>query len=226
MEQARADWGQDSPLYQVRILGNFPASGSHGLIRLDWLEEAQRAPAEDGGYALGVDVARSGADETALALLQGNRLVELATWRGQDTMKTVGAVKGYADAHPGVAIAVDDGGVGGGVVDRLRELDIAVHQVKFGAAPEGRLSVHFKNKVSEMYWVLREELREGKLALPDEPKLFAQLTQVEWEQESDRAIRVHKRGREGRAPSPDRADALALAVEARLWRERGPGLWV
>ena len=67
---------------------------------------------------------------------------------------------------------------------------------------------------AEMYWLLRERLRDDQLALPDDPKLLAQLSQIEYEQESDKAIRVHKRGLGEDRPSPDRADALVLAVEA------------
>ena len=226
VEQALADWGEDSPLYQVRILGQFPSAGSSQLIRLEWLEVALETPPIPGSRALGVDVARSGEDETALALLTGNRLERLETWVGQDTMRTAGAVKGYADEDPELSIAIDDGGVGGGVVDRLRELDVPVHAVKFGAAPDGRTSVHFKNKLSEMYWMLREQLEAGGLSLPDDRKLAAQLTQLEWEVESDRAIRVYKRGKEQRASSPDRADALALAVEAQRRGQQGPGVWL
>ena len=245
VKQAIADWGEDSPLYQVRILGQFPAAASSQLIRLDWVESAvqryrdlsahpelspRRESRSGAGFAeepaLGVDVARSGSDETVLALLAGDRLERLETWVGQDTMKTAGVVKAYADEYPGLSIAIDDGGVGGGVVDRLRELDVAVYPIKFGAAPDGRLSVHFKNKLSEMYWVLREWLQNGRLSLLDDARLAAQLTQLEWEQESDRAIRVYKRGKGKDAGSPDRADALALALEAQLRRQRGAGLWV
>ena len=74
--------------------------------------------------------------------------------------------------------------------------------------------------------MLRERLQAGEIALLEDRKLWAQLTQLEWEQESDRAIRVYKRGRERTAPSPDRADALALAVEAQLRGQRGLGLWL
>lgn len=50
--------------------------------------------------------------------------------------------------------------------------------------------------------------------------------QIEWELESDRAIRIHKRGKAKDLPSPDRADALALALEAQACQERGSGLWL
>ena len=141
-------------------------------------------------------------------------------------MRTAGAVRTYHDEHPGIAIAVDDGGVGGGVVDRLREMDVPVYEVKLGGSPDGGASVHFKNKLAEIYWALREHLREKRLSLPNDAKLWAQLTQIEWAQESDRTIRVYKRGKENHAPSPDRADALALALEARARGEHGVGLWL
>ena len=63
----------------------------------------------------------------------------------------------------------------------------------------------------------------GLLRIPEHPKLWAQLTQIERELESDRVIRVYKRGRQDTAPSPDLADALALAVEARYRGSRPPG---
>ena len=189
-------------------------------------------PAET--YALGVDVARSGVDESVLALLKGDTLVQMDSWRGQDTMRTAAKVKDYWDRysvppppakpdplHPSLVIAVDDGGVGGGVVDRLREMNIIVRGVSFGAAPNGRMQARFKNKVSQIYWVLAEELHHRKLrisaSIPERTraKLWAQLTQIEWELESDKVIRVHKLGLDGRSSSPDLADALALAVEAQ-----------
>ena len=226
VREATADWGEESPLYQVRILGGFPSAASNQLIRLEWIEAAVGRPSEPGSAALGVDVARSGEDETAIALLVGDGLERLEGWVGQDTMRTASVVKAYADEWPGLAIAVDDGGVGGGVVDRLRELDVDVHPVKFGGRPDGAGAVHFRNKLSEMYWALRQRLEGGRLSLSDDRKLAAQLVQIEWELESDRAIRIHKRGKAKDLPSPDRADALALALEAQACQERGSGLWL
>ena len=84
---AARDWGEESPLYQIRVLGEFPSAASHQLIRFEWIEAAAAAPAAGGGFALGVDVARSGEDETAAVLLEGNRLARLQRWLGQNTMR-------------------------------------------------------------------------------------------------------------------------------------------
>ena len=111
-------------------------------------------------------------------------------------------------------------------MDRLRQLNISVHAIKFGGTPEGRKKEHFANKLSEMYWLLHERLREGPLALPNDKRLLAQLAQIEYEVESDKAIRVHKRGLGEQHASPDRADALVLAIEAQAKATRGVGVWL
>ena len=72
----------------------------------------------------------------------------------------------------------------------------------------------FVTKGSELFWLLRIAIQNGHLALPEDPKLHSQLTQIEYVVESDRAIRVYKQGLKDRFPSPDLADALALALEA------------
>jgi hypothetical protein len=121
---------------------------------------------------------------------------------------------------------VDDGGVGGGVVDRLREMDVAVRAVKFGGSPEGPNRVHYKNRLAELYWQLREAMRERRMGIPNDSRLLAQLTRLEWEHESDARIRVYKRGMDNAGESPDRADALALAWEAHGQRGRHVGVWL
>ena len=55
--------------------------------------------------------------------------------------------------------------------------------------------------------------------------MWAQLTQIECALESDRALRVYKRGLQEHGPSPDMADALALAVEAKNRGTRSLGVF-
>ena len=229
VEQARKDWGEGSPQWRVRVLGEFPTSGSNGLVMLEWTEAAQKVAPEPGKLVMGVDVAGEGGDESAIALMDGNRVLKLDAWKGEDPLKGVGKIKEIYDAYPsrqsGMVIAVDDGGLGGMVVPRLRELGISARPVQFGGRPDGRRADYFRNRGSEMYWNLREALRDGKLSMAYEPKLFSQLLRIEWELQSDKAIWVHKRGVKERAPSPDRADALALAWEAKRLAGFIVGFW-
>lgn len=225
VELAKREWGGEGPLWDVRVLGNFPTASAHGLFDLTWLEKGVNVERKGERFSLGVDVAGEGTDETALALLQGNRLVAMETVRGQNPMWAVGRVKTLWDEHKQhLAIAVDDGGVGGGAIGRLRELSVVHYKVSFGGAAEGPRKEYFRNKGSEIYWSLREALQAGEVSLPNEGKLFAQLMQVEWELESDKSIMVHKKGLRKKKASPDRADALALAWHAKWKGERGLGV--
>lgn len=40
-EECLRDWGADSPLYQVRVMGEFPDQAPDSLIRMSWIVEAQ-----------------------------------------------------------------------------------------------------------------------------------------------------------------------------------------
>ncbi len=71
VEEKKADWGEESPLFQVRVRGNFPDQAENSVIGLGLIEAARarydNAPAAlSGRFDLGVDVARYGDDTTVL----------------------------------------------------------------------------------------------------------------------------------------------------------------
>ena len=220
--EAARDWGEESPLYQIRVLGEFPSAASHQLIRFDWIEQAAEAPAAGGGFALGVDVARSGEDETAAVLLEGNRLTRLQRWLGQNTMRTVAEIKGMVDELGEVAVAVDDGGVGGGVVDRLRELRPGrariVAFIGSAAALDGD---RFYNRTAEAWWKMSQAYERGELDTDDDRALIEQVSSRRRVLGRDERIRLQSKS-EMRG-SPDEADALAMTFAAppgavnRIW---------
>jgi phage terminase large subunit len=79
------------------------------------------------------------------------------------------------------------------------------------------------NRRAEMWWTLREHLRADELAIdPKDVRLAADLTNVKFGYDSRGRIKLESKDdikkRLGR--SPDRGDALALAVW--VWRDRGP----
>src|SRR5690606_1506232 len=72
--------------------------------------------------------------------------------------------------HRASMVMVDSGGVGGGVVDRLRMLRIPVLEVDFGSGADGHPLVsgeRYANKRAEIWGVMREWLKTG--LLPDMP---------------------------------------------------------
>jgi len=109
---------------------------------------------------------------------------------------------------------VDGGGVGGGVIDRLRQLRFNVLEVQFGAKPDGvnleDPSTRCANKRAEIWCAMRDWLRGG--CIPDDRHLIEQLSGVLYGFNADQAIQLERKEdmkKRGMA-SPDWADALAV----------------
>ncbi len=218
IEDRKRDWGVGSPLYEARVLGNFPDSGEGILFPLSLLEpniDREIDGADSGETVLGVDVARSIAgDQNCIAASRGGKIVDLIVWRTTDTMETVEKVAHEVVARGASRICVDVGGVGAGVHDRLEQLGYTVEGVHFGGSATD--TQRFRNRRAEMHWTLRESLERGEVSLPDDDDLIADLASIRYLFTQDGRIQIESkdecRKRLGR--SPDRADALALAVAA------------
>ena len=133
-------------------------------------------------------------------------------------MQVAARVVEEAQRHHVDAIFVDGGGVGGGVVDRLRYLHQPVTEVQFGGKPDrGTASqdgaIVYINKRAEMWGLMREWLIGG--CIPNDPELLADLTGVEYgyaPKDGKDAIQLEKKSdmkKRGLA-SPDAGDSLAL----------------
>ncbi len=216
-EERLTEWGEESPAYQVRVLGNFPSQGEDSLINLKWVEEAMEREAEDAGPCeMGVDVARYGADESVAYVRRGARIVDCDVWRGHDTMASAGRVAVLARKHAPELIKVDDIGVGGGVVDRLAEEGFPVVGVNVGLPATD--SETYSNLRTEIFQGLADRFKAGDISLPKDDTLLDQLTQLRFTftPRGQKKLTPKEEMRKTRPSSsawqsPDRADALALA---------------
>lgn len=231
VEARREQWGEESAVYQNRVLGEFAATGEDSVIPLTWVEQAvERWQTFDGEgigrTTWGLDVARYGEDRTVLARYTGRVVEALTYWPKQDTMQTTGrVVMAVPRDQP---IAVDVIGVGAGVFDRLRELSFAALDVNVGAASDltdTSGALHFLNLRSALWWLLRDHLdprQPDAIALPPDDRLIGDLVGPRWVMTSAGKIKVESkddlRKRLGR--STDSADAVMLAMYAALRPKR------
>ena len=233
VDEMRRRWGEGSVVFQTKVLGLFPQSSVDTLLSVGEVERALgRLPPQENKapVSIGVDVARFGSDETVIYAVRGPAILRVESWAGQDTMRTAGRVIALALelglwTNSARQIAVDDTGVGGGVVDRLREQNWNVQAINFGsAAHETRNEEKFVNRRTEIWWRLREWIRGeaalGDLAPETQDLLRADLCAPKYEQKSDGRIALESKDkiRERVGRSPDHGDALALAVAAGLRR--------
>lgn len=214
VRERRREWGEDSVLYQTRVLGNFPTQEDDALLPLTWIEAAVARHATTtpaGEVEIGVDLARYGECESVACVRRGIGLIELRVWRKEDLMESTGRVVELVRRYRPVWVKVDAVGVGAGVVDRLRELGIegviAVNGAERPREPERYASLR-----AEIYFALRDRFRDGAIAIPPDDRLIAQLAALRYGYTSRGQQKVEGKDemRERGLPSPDRADALAL----------------
>jgi len=214
------------PLRSQLLYGNFAvglADDEWQVIPTDWVRQAQArwSPDNDAPLdALGVDPARGGDDETAIAARRGTWFT--VTGYPGATTPDGDAVAGLIGRHllagGTPAINIDVVGIGASVYDSARKLYKNVHAINAGASSgmrdrSGQFSM--ANTRAAYHWALREALEPGKgddLALPPGNRLLADLTAARYSITA-RGIQVEDKdalkARLGR--SPDRGEAVMLA---------------
>ena len=220
-EAREREWGISSPMYKARVLGEFPTSAEDSLITFEMLSKSRQAekdlPEEidQESLCLGVDVARFGEDRTVLLLRDKRSVLHIEWFSGQDLMQTCGSVIQLAKEWEvdETRIFIDDAGVGGGLVDRLRELNYAVQAVNNGEAPLD--TERFFNTRMETYWLLREAICEGfviSTGTEELDTLAKELVVSKYKLKSNGKLILEEKSeiKKRLKRSPDFADALAM----------------
>ena len=230
VEEHRAKWGEASPLYQVRVLGDFPSASDESVCALGEVEAAQARSLEPGGPVVVVacDVARFGSDETVIAVREGLRVRIGKAYGGRDTMRTVGEILAAARRLPAdrrgkPVLVVDDVGVGGGVTDRLREVgEFSV--VAFNGGGSARERRDYPNARSEAWFATSDLLPELDLD-PDE-QLAADLVAPQYKLDSQgrRVVEPKSDTKKRLGRSPDRGDAVVMACSVAGPSRTNPGV--
>lgn len=235
-------YGEDSDVFRVRVAGEFPLQEDDIFIPLSLVENSimtEFSPLKAPNLVhIGCDVARFGDDKTVIGYKVDEKVTFYKKRQGQDTMKTADdiimlgeqLVQRYnltPENNDFIPAKVDDGGVGGGVVDRLRQIKrnnperfwwLEVYPVKFG---ERLPHKYFHDTTTYMMSIVKKLLQpydeEGnkkpvELILPDDDDLVAQLSGRKYTLTEASKIKIEskkevkKRGQ----PSPDEADCVLL----------------
>jgi phage terminase large subunit len=244
-------FGEDSPEYQAYVLGEIPEGATGQLIQAAWVRACQAREERDRrSPVITCDVARSGDDLATVGVIERGHfnLVRFESGEGgpgptwgwfakADQSALRRRVYAAVKKHKAVAVCIDDTGLGGGLVDELRDLQAdgafpascTIWPVNFGARP--RRPDRFVLRKDEMWWGTREFLRAGKVGLPSDevvrswrlPKgtdFKTQLLAPIYESNMKEQIRVWDKrvtGKEVTKPlpvkSPDLAHTLILGVD-------------
>jgi len=219
LENMVATYGEESDIAKVRVRGLFPSTSSLQFIAQSKVEAARARvskPDVTDALVMGVDVARFGDDASTIYFRRGRdaKTIPPIRLRQVDTMQLAARVLECIRIHNATAVFVDEGGIGAGVVDRLRQMNAPVFGIQFGGKPLGAVKLANGEKVAnrraEMWAIMREWLDVG--AIPDDDQLASDLTGVEYsfnardEIQLERKEHMKARG----LSSPDDGDGLAL----------------
>lgn len=221
------EYGEESPTYISKVLGQFPVDSDDGVIRLSSLRacclgtETPRTEAELTPVELGVDFG-AGGDTTVIRERRG--MVVGRTWRtgSKDSQHIVGLVVQAIRETGAVRVKCDVIGIGFGLVGQLRELgQTNVHQaaiVGVNVSETAAEPTRFLRQRSEIWWMGRQLAEDQRWDLSgleerDRERLISQLVAPHYKLDSSGRVVVETKDdtKDRIKRSPDDADALLLA---------------
>ena len=222
MADREAEWGKSDPRFLTTVLAQFPEDQDDVVVPLTWARAAaERSLEPDGPVILACDVARQGSSKTVVVRRQGAHARIVHRINGQDTMTIAEYLKAYCDSEKVDFVVVDETGVGGGVVDRLRQLRLRGPKlVPFLAGSSASNPRYHANRGAEVWWIMRNRYQEGDMDTDNDADLIEQVSTRKFFREGER-IKLQNKYKLRR--SPDEADALAMTFAVRKERIR---IWV
>jgi hypothetical protein len=198
----------------------FPATPSHAfqvpnanpLISPDLVAAAVNSDyrSMSGAKVIGCDPAEYGDDRTAIVCRHGRTVYRVEYHAKKGPMEVAGILANLWQTESPDGLLVDRGGIGSGIVDRLKELNIPVIGVMAGASAQDK--EQFKNKRAEMWWRTKYWLEETPCRLPRDAALMSDLSAPSYSYDSSGRKQLEKKDdmKKRGARSPDGGDALAM----------------
>ena len=218
----------ENPLFDVQILGQYPAQADYSLWSESDLFNLQMPIKDDPQYkiSVGCDVARYGSANTVFAVRRGPNLIHLESAKGYSVVQTANRIKELCNRYQTrgfcstkIPVYIDATGIGSGVVDcagtgAFKYNFIEVHN---SHKPNEKFEVYVPNKRSELWIHLRDLARKKQISISMierrmQVELLKELRLPEFRIDSTGRTVLESKDKimERLGSSPDLADAVAL----------------
>lgn len=227
VDMMEARYGRDHPIFQIKVLGEFPDADENLLVPPDFIETMQNTSKSDCAafpIEIGVDIGRSGAPAVS-CIRQGFNILE---WderskrnRVTDTTELIQWISDKINDYNPTYVKIDTIGIGAGVYDGLKLVYGSMIQPVIGnAAPFQRddedndldVSRRYLNLRAQGYWELRQIIPKihGK-KWPD--RLLSELGNIRTKTTPSGKIKIESKEEmlQRAMRSPDYADAMYMA---------------
>lgn len=219
------EFGRDSDVYRVAVLGEFPHADPACVMSSEDLEKVCRrdriveASKRSRVKQFGLDFARFGGDELTVYRRSGEAIVQWTRLVRQEPSVLVDLAfrwqleAGWRDDE--CHYVPDAGGMGQGVLSKF----YAAHKqvLEFHSNGKAVESLKYADRITEAWFNLAAKVKKGVPALPDDNVLIQQLSTRQYSMTKNGRIKLEskddykKRGHD----SPDRADGVVLAFYDR-----------
>ena len=230
VENLRRKYGEKSPIFRIRCLGEFATDDANQLIASAWVANAwDRDWTPDGSHhklRVSVDVADGGDNESVCTVahhyMSNVRLIKQTTHNFPSetaNTDTADVAERLFLAHGGdIArddFVVDSVGVGTGVASTLVTRGYRV--VRYKGGEDSSNNKRWRNRRVQSYMVMRDAFRDGHISFDDDftddaTELQAQLCSVKTNPNTERVedLQTKEAMRADGIKSPDRADSIAM----------------
>lgn len=219
------EFGRDSDVYRIRVLGEFPHADPNCVMSAEDLEKCTDRKlmlkcaqlARPDGYLparqIGGDLARFGGDESVLFRRSGQAIIEWEFYAHVDPNHVVNrAFRMQADAgwrDDDTWFVFDAGGMGQGVMGNFHDAHKQIVEFHNGGKAT---EVDYANKITQAWFHFARLVRAQEVYIPRDNRLIQQLATRQYftdlkgrlilEKKDDYIKRGHD--------SPDRADAIVM----------------
>lgn len=207
-------YGEDSDQYRIGVMGQFPRATDTQFISAAIVDNAMQNQNDPNFYReypikIGADIARFGDDETVFVARQGPHILNITRIKNQDTQEVAASLLEYQNRWRGTIVYVDAIGIGAGVFDRCKALQMPVKAVV--SSNRSSKPLEYFNVRSQLWGEMKNWMMSGA-DIPYMPDLRNQLVGMTYGYNSKmQLILTSKKDlKKAGMASPDIADALAL----------------
>lgn len=202
-------YGVNSPVYMVRVLGEFPIDSEDTLIQREWVMNAVDKQFPDDPYArriIGVDVG-AGGDKSVIVHRKGSVVDRIVKSNTSDTMKLVDIISDEYNMYHADAVCIDSIGIGKGAFDQLRRRGFNTYEVDV----RRKSFLRDYDKISdELWWKTRQQFEAGNVSIPNDHDLHLELWSIKYEPGKGTGVKIEKKKEMKKRIkySPDTAEAF------------------
>jgi len=233
MEERRDEWGENSPMFQARVRGEFPQDFENAVIKRSWVDRAREIEPEVDDIDDRIeacDVAtKHGKNSTVFTERVGNAIFRCTPHSDVGPIAAAKKLAGALIKRDVDTIVFDADGIGDGMEETLKNKNVPFYAFHGGYGHKAIDERRYKNLRTQFYCLLGKKLEKGLISLKSLPqkefeilknqlccinyKLHDGLGRVQIETKADLKARMIE--------SPDSADSVMMSEYAHWMGKMG-----